>query len=385
MSSSRSRPISASCAAPRAEELFAAAALLGYPGARHHRPQHSLGRHGQGARGGQDDRGAARRRLPARPDGRHRRSWSSPTTAPPWSRLSRLLTLGKQPRRQGREGELSWEDGRAWRGPGRGAGARRGRRRAAPALAQLAPTSATAPISRSPSAAGRARPCGCMRWTRSPGRSGVPTVATGDVLYDAPDRRMLQDVVTAIREPAPSTSWASAASASPTAISRRRRRWRGSSGAFPTRSRRRRHRRALHLLAWTSCAYQYPDEIVMPGLHAAGGAGAADPGGRSPALSRTACRTRSSASAGARAAADRRAGLRALFPHRPFDRPLRPRQEILCQGRGSAANSVICYVLGITSIDPVEHDLLFERFVSDERATSRPTSTSISSTSGARR
>jgi len=40
---------------------------------------------------------------------------------------------------------------------------------------------------------------------------------------------------------------------------------------------------------------------------------------------------------------------------------------ILCQGRGSAANSTVCYVLGITSINPTEHDLLFERFVSEER------------------
>lgn len=40
---------------------------------------------------------------------------------------------------------------------------------------------------------------------------------------------------------------------------------------------------------------------------------------------------------------------------------------ILCQGRGSAANSAVCYVLGITSIDPNRHDLLFERFVSEER------------------
>src|SRR3954451_10924418 len=40
---------------------------------------------------------------------------------------------------------------------------------------------------------------------------------------------------------------------------------------------------------------------------------------------------------------------------------------ILCQGRGSAANSAVCYVLGITSIDPVRSGLLFERFVSEER------------------
>ncbi|MBV9262565.1 MAG: error-prone DNA polymerase, partial [Pseudolabrys sp.] len=40
---------------------------------------------------------------------------------------------------------------------------------------------------------------------------------------------------------------------------------------------------------------------------------------------------------------------------------------ILCQGRGSAANSVICYCLGITEVDPATADLLFERFVSAER------------------
>ncbi len=43
-------------------------------------------------------------------------------------------------------------------------------------------------------------------------------------------------------------------------------------------------------------------------------------------------------------------------------------QGILCQGRGSAANSAVCYCLGITAIDPVRMDLLFERFLSRERA-----------------
>ena len=40
---------------------------------------------------------------------------------------------------------------------------------------------------------------------------------------------------------------------------------------------------------------------------------------------------------------------------------------ILCQGRGSAANSVVCYLLGITSVDPVANTLLFSRFLSEER------------------
>jgi error-prone DNA polymerase len=42
-------------------------------------------------------------------------------------------------------------------------------------------------------------------------------------------------------------------------------------------------------------------------------------------------------------------------------------QNILCQGRGSAANSAVCFALGVTSVDPVQSDLLFERFVSRER------------------
>ena len=44
------------------------------------------------------------------------------------------------------------------------------------------------------------------------------------------------------------------------------------------------------------------------------------------------------------------------------------RQKILCQGRGSAANSAVCFALGITSVDPTQVELLFERFLSRERA-----------------
>ncbi|MCA9679608.1 MAG: hypothetical protein KC464_31540, partial [Myxococcales bacterium] len=44
------------------------------------------------------------------------------------------------------------------------------------------------------------------------------------------------------------------------------------------------------------------------------------------------------------------------------------RHGILCQGRGSAANSAVCYALGITAVDPVRMGLLFERFLSRERA-----------------
>jgi error-prone DNA polymerase len=43
-------------------------------------------------------------------------------------------------------------------------------------------------------------------------------------------------------------------------------------------------------------------------------------------------------------------------------------KRILCQGRGSAANSVVCYCLGVTAVDPMKIDLLFERFVSQKRS-----------------
>ena len=43
------------------------------------------------------------------------------------------------------------------------------------------------------------------------------------------------------------------------------------------------------------------------------------------------------------------------------------RRGILCQGRGSAANSAVCYCLGVTAVDPVRMELLFERFISRER------------------
>src|SRR3982750_888262 len=42
-------------------------------------------------------------------------------------------------------------------------------------------------------------------------------------------------------------------------------------------------------------------------------------------------------------------------------------EKILCQGRGSAANSAVCFCLGITAINPAESKLLFERFISRER------------------
>ena len=46
---------------------------------------------------------------------------------------------------------------------------------------------------------------------------------------------------------------------------------------------------------------------------------------------------------------------------------IRDRQNIMCQGRGSAANSAVCFALGITNVEPIEAGLLFERFLSPDR------------------
>ena len=48
-----------------------------------------------------------------------------------------------------------------------------------------------------------------------------------------------------------------------------------------------------------------------------------------------------------------------------FAREQKP--PILCQGRGSAANSAVCFLLGVTSVDPMQYDLLFSRFMSADR------------------
>jgi hypothetical protein len=64
---------------------------------------------------------------------------------------------------------------------------------------------------------------------------------------------------------------------------------------------------------------------------------------------------------------DREARPRRLLPHRLGHRPFCRRENILVQGRGSAANSAVCYALSITAVDPVKMELLFERFLSEER------------------
>ena len=114
--------------------------------------------------------------------------------------------------------------------------------------------------------------------------------------------------------------------------------------------------------------YEYPEEIVPPGADA----------GIAPAQARRG-RARRGATASTRLPADVREliehelALIAELRYEPYFLTVHDivafarRKEILCQGRGSAANSAVCYALGITEVDPSRMSMLFERFISKER------------------
>ena len=113
--------------------------------------------------------------------------------------------------------------------------------------------------------------------------------------------------------------------------------------------------------------YEYPRRARAAGPHARRSSWGADLARARPGAIRRASRRACAGTMREGTRAHRAARLRALFPHRPRHRRLARGSGILCQGRGSAANSAVCYCLGITAVDPTAHDLLFERFVSAER------------------
>ncbi len=194
----------------------------------------------------------------------------------------------------------------------------------------------------------------------------VPTVVLGDVLYHTPERRMMQDVVTCIRL---KTTIAAAGFA--------RERHAGRHLHDPDETARlfARHPEALARAASIaeSCrfsldelTYTYPDEAGDDGR---------------PAQVRLAAMTWEGAArrfpAGVPDAVRKQLGdeldLVAKKAYAPYFLTVEAivryarSQGILCQGRGSAANSAICYCLHITAIDPVEQGLLFARFINENR------------------
>ncbi|QZH74880.1 MAG: error-prone DNA polymerase [Erythrobacter sp.] len=198
--------------------------------------------------------------------------------------------------------------------------------------------------------------------------NGLRLLATNDVHYHAPDRRPLQDVMTAIRH---KTKVASAghllhANAerhlkSPQAMQALFARWPQAIAAA----------RAVAdacEFSLDELKYEYPEEIYPDGMtpqqfleaETWRGADQRYPSGVPDSVRQTL--HRELALIGKLDLARYFLTIKDIVDYaRGVDPP------ILCQGRGSAANSAVCYCLEITSVDPAKHALLFDRFISEER------------------
>ena len=204
------------------------------------------------------------------------------------------------------------------------------------------------------------------RLARIAAHAGVPLLATNEVLYHHPSRRPLQDVLTCIREK--------------TTIETIGKRLEANAERYlkPAEEMARLFRDVPEAIAETmrfagriafsldQLKYQYPDEPVPPGKTAQRhledltwqGAHRRFPVRISP-------KTRKVLHKELRLIRKLNYAHYFLTVH-DIVRYARE-QKILCQGRGSAANSAVCYVLDVTSVDPTKVDLLFERFISKER------------------
>ncbi len=198
--------------------------------------------------------------------------------------------------------------------------------------------------------------------------SGLTLLATNDVHYHAPERRALQDVMTAIRH---KTTVAAAghrlhANAerhlkSPVQMQRLFARW-------PHAIRAAREVADACNFSLDELRYEYPEEIYPDGQTPQAflesevwkGAGRRYPEGVPDTVRQTLSRELALI-----AKLDLARYFLTIKDIVDFARGCDP--PILCQGRGSAANSAVCYVLGITSVDPAKHQLLFDRFISEER------------------
>ncbi len=195
---------------------------------------------------------------------------------------------------------------------------------------------------------------------------GLPLVATGNVLMHDRARRRLHDTLTCIRERCTidNAGWRLEPNAerhlkSPAQLARL---FRNHPEALANATRI--AERCRFSLA--ELRYEYPDEVAADGrtpretLAALTWAGAAEryPNGIPPKV---------------QGILEHELALIAQLDYEPYfltveDIVRKARAlGILCQGRGSAANSAVCYCLGITSVDPAQIDLLFERFISAER------------------
>ena len=194
--------------------------------------------------------------------------------------------------------------------------------------------------------------------------SGIPLAAAGDVHMHVRSRKPLQDALTATRLGKPLTECGYALQRNAERHLRTRLRLAALYPAEMLRETLEVARRCTFSL--DELRYQYPDEVV--------------PAGHTPA---TWLRQLTYEGAGQRWPAGMTASVQQQIEHEleliadlgyehyfltvhDIVRFARSR-HILCQGRGSAANSVVCYCLGVTEVDPARMSVLFERFISKER------------------
>jgi error-prone DNA polymerase len=194
----------------------------------------------------------------------------------------------------------------------------------------------------------------------------VPTVATNDVLYHEPRRRILQDVVTCIRLGKTidtlgyDREWSADRFPKPPAEMARL------FGRYPEAIERTMEIAARCTFSLKELSYQYPDEKLIPGLSAQEALekltreGAAE---RYPAGIPEKIEKQIAYEMAIIGKMDYAAYFLTVWRIVKAARKM----GILCQGRGSAANSAVCYCLWITPIDPTTSTLLFERFISEER------------------
>ncbi len=205
------------------------------------------------------------------------------------------------------------------------------------------------------------------RLARLAERSGLPLVAINDVLYHVPERRRLQDVVTCIRE---RCTIAEAGLRLMAHAERHLKSADGDGAPLPPPSRgggaHGRDRWALRVQPRRALLRISRRVRGRAARRRSGWSGSRRKGARC-ALSR------GRAGEGRRPSSATSSISSASSTTRPISSPCTTsctspaRKDILCQGRGSAANSSVCYCLGITAVDPTITDLLFERFISTER------------------
>ncbi|MBN8553279.1 MAG: error-prone DNA polymerase [Caulobacterales bacterium] len=198
-------------------------------------------------------------------------------------------------------------------------------------------------------------------------RAGTPPIATNDVLYHAPSERDLQDVLTCVREGVTLHQAGRRLQANaerhiktPEEMTRLFR-------AVPDALTQGDEMLARMTFDLGDLKYEYPEEPIPPGWSAQ--AWLSDLTWR-----RADVRYPDGVPDKVRAVLDKELtyiGQRDLAPYFLTIHDIVREAEnrgILCQGRGSAANSAVCFVLGITSVDPAHNDVLFERFLSADRS-----------------